>query len=537
MTNWVIDKFFGIAPKVSPRRLADGMAVLAENVDTDVEQLAPRHGLTGSYSAIDSNTVSIYDYPPNGPQIANRFQQVVRSFQPDDADNKLYFSDYPNYAKIRTIGVERRLGLPKPDGLTVAAIPGDTSDELLNESWSYVYTFVDEFGFEGPASDPTGLFTIGVGGSANLTFPPLPNQAGTSITKGYLYRTNAGDSGAAFQFVAEFTAAQMTASQGTPINDALSSADLQEVLSAEDNYPPPDETYQNGALRSLVELPGGVLAGHTPKAVHVTKPLQPHAWAYEYPCANEIVGIIEVPSGLLVLTVAGPYVLFGSTPEAMVLEKLPSEQGCLSQRSIIKVDNVVYFASKDGLCRYESGSVFVVTDPLMTRQQWQTYSPDSIHAFAHEGKYYSFNTATANFVYDPLGGQEAFTTLNLDFDIFAACREQNTDKTFIVADAGSGKSIYTFEGGTDQPYDWMSGEKQFPRPLALSYLKLYSDQDNARITVEIFADDVSVFRETILVNQLYRLPIQTKARIWQVRLTGTTTLEMLLLTNTRREIM
>lgn len=538
MANWVLDKFLGIAPKVPLRRLADGMGEIANNMDTNSQRLEPLRFPKDLNIAGGANTQSFHLYNDTY-YFSDNEQRYVETFQPDDADDKLYFTDYPSYPKIRSGAQTTRLGLPIPEAPTVAVVDaGDDSDETLNETWIYTYTFVDVFGFEGPSSPPSLRLTVGRGATASIQIPAPPNRAGLVIDKMYLYRSNAGSEAGAFQFVREISLAQAAQSLVTPINDSVLSSSLEEVLTASDNYAPPDETNLDGALRGLVSVPGAVLAGHTKKAVYVTKPGQPHAWPYVYQIPETIVGIATVPSGILVLTEGSPYMLFGASPEALVLDRIPSEQGCLSAESICRVDNALFYASHDGLCRYSNGDILVVTQALMGRNSWNAlFEPRGIRAFAYEGKYIAFNTLTGrHFIYDPFGEQASLTTFEYPHTILASYRDDAQDRTLVLVDVDGAERVMQWGEGATDVAQWKSGERQFPRPVGFSYFKIYGPQE-ARVQVELTVYPLNnPIRFEAQTNTLMRLPIRTKHRLWQIKLTTQVPIEIVVLADNPGEV-
>lgn len=533
MTAWILDTFGGLAPRYDDRQLPEQGASVATDLSPTIPALAPLRGTTLVGTA-GTNDNSLFYYN-NAWIYSNNQRDYVRTFQHNDADDKLYYSDYPNRPKVRSSSSVYNLGQPTPAALTFGAInTGDVTDISLNETWIYTYTYVDSFGFESAAAIPASAGEVGVGATVALDFPSLATGPGINIDKVYVYRSNVGSNEADFQFLVSLDA--VTAA-GSGYTDAILSSALQETLEAYTNIPPPSENDADGALRSLIPLSGNILVGHTKRSVHLSKPNQPHAWpeANKYPVPEEIVGIIDVQSGVLVLTGSAVYVLFGSAPEAMQLERIPSEQNCLSAKSIVRVDNTVMWAATDGLAVYDNGRVQIMTQDILTRAQWLAdYNPSSIHAFAHEGAYIAFGTQP--FVFNLQNQQRQLTHVTLAGTLKDMHRLEDNDQTYLLLDNGFGtQTIESWDTGTPKPYTWASKLKQFHRATALSYLRLYSSEDD-NVGLLIEADDHVLFDGLVATNSLVRLPITTKARAWRVSFTGTVRVEVFTLADALGEL-
>lgn len=533
MTAWILDQFGGIAPRFDGRRLPETWAAEATNIDPLAPALAPLPA-PNFIEAAGTNDNSLYYY--NDAWIySNNHRDYVRTFQHNDVDDKVYYSDYPNRPKIRSSGSIYNLGQPTPEPLTFGTITvGDVTDETLNETWIYTYTYVDSFGFESAASDPVSAGEVGVGASVALDFPALPTGSGINIDKVYVYRSNVGSSEADFQFLVSLDAVTAT---GAGHTDTKLSSELEEVLEAFTNIPPPSETDPDGSLKSLVSFAGNILVGHTKRTVCLSRPGLPHAWPEQnrYPVPEEIIAIIDAQSGVLVLTGKAVYMLFGSSPDAMQLERLPSEQNCLAARSVVRLDNRIYWASTDGLVVYENGAVRVLTSDIVTREQWLAdYAPDSIYAFAHEGTYVAMGTE--RFIYVPGAEARRLTRFSFPQTLKGVHRREDDDRTYLLLDDGAGtQGLYTWREGADQTYTWTTKLKQFARPSALSCFRVYSSETGT-IDMTLTLDGEDLVSGTIPLNELIRLPIRTKARLWQITLSGTARVEVLVTADNMTEM-
>ena len=513
MTSWVTETFGGLAPKIDDKRLADGLATLATNVDFDEARLSPLNDIAFEADLSSTTTQSLYKYN-NDWLVSGNLRSYVGSMLPNDTDDKLYFSDYPSYPKMQSGLATYRLGLPKPVSITSAINTVGGADETLQETWIYEVAYVDAFGFEGPSSDPTTPLIIGDGGSVDITLPGAPtgnyNMGSGAVVR--IYRSNAGTSASAFQYVTELPVATLT------YTDSLPSAELQEVNSTYNNYPAPDENSDFGALRGLIELPGGILAGFTNNTVHLSKAYQPHAWPYDFASQHKILGIKAVQGGVFVATDERPYMLIGSSPENMNIEPLLSDQACLSEESIVDMGGFAIYASPDGLCSIQAGQVTVLTKELVDPESWNAqFNPTQIKAFNYEGKYVAFTGNGQGFSFDLSEGKNALT-LHSGKQILAAHRVADEDKLYVIyKDTDiSNELLGRWNEGTALALTWQTKVKQQRKPVAFSFLKIYGDK--GRVTITVVGDDKVWLKANVPTDQLIRIPSQGKARHWQVKL-------------------
>ncbi|RME56705.1 hypothetical protein D6779_10105 [Candidatus Parcubacteria bacterium] len=342
------------------------------------------------------------------------------------------------------------LGIPYPQ-LKPTLSYDKNSDASKNDTRSYVYTFVSAWGEEGPPSPPSNsvdvdvdvfgkpqwganvavkkgdrrrptvangfVYECTVAGTTGATEPTWPTISGQTIIDGNvtwkavsqsvgitnmdisvagaynivskrIYRTNTSGGVSEFQFVAEIPLAQVS------YNDSIQSQNLGEVLPSADYDPPPSN------LAGLVSMPNGIIAGFSGNEICFSEPYQPHAWPVKYrqslklPPGGEIVGLGVYGNTLVVLTTGEPYVLTGSHPSMMSMDKLEIAQPCVSQRSIVDMGYGVAYASPDGLMVISPSGPQLFTEQLFTREDWQTFNPSSIHAYFLDGRYIAFYDTT-----------------------------------------------------------------------------------------------------------------------------------------------
>lgn len=523
MGNIKLEAFSGMAPKVLPTQLPDNMATLAVNTRFDKGGLVPWRGYGPQIQAVSGfNLRSLYFF--EGAWLTSSYpRQYVESLQPADGYNRLYFTDN-NYPKVYYQGVSYRLGLPRPatPGATITT-PGDKTDPVDVRNQSYVVTIVDAIGVEGPSSVPTASYEVGEGGVVLLDLSPCVISGNYNLGAGALfriYRTNTGSDGAIFQYVAEVPYGTLSYSDSVP-----PSMLQEELQSATWVGPPNDNTtlFPYGPLASMVEYPGGILAGHSGKTVYLSVPYVPSAWPYSYTFADEVVNVVVIQGGLLVLTKGKPHLLTGSSPDALADIPIESTESCVAARSVVDMGLYAAYASPRGLVLGEGNTVSLVTDPMFDNETWQSFIGDLslIRAGLYQGKYIAFYGTEAQlkgFIYDPQGEQGAFIQLSLD----AAAMYTSLDdgRMYMLRKlAGLGEyEIVEFGVGNYLPATWVS--KEFWYPNAVGFGAVRVQYSGATCKFRVSTDGVDRPLLTLDGNNgaPFRLAAGYRARKWQMHI-------------------
>lgn len=165
-------------------------------------------------------------------------------------------------------------------------------------------------------------------------------------------------------------------------------------------------------------MANGILAGFFDSTVCFSESYLPYAWpsAYQLTTEHEIVTAAALGNTLVVLTKGYPYLFSGISPDAMAGQKLESNQSCVSSRSAVIVNGSLIYASPDGLVGLTSGGMAVLTNQIITRDQWQEYDPSSIKAYQQEGRYLAFYGPDLDkaFIFDPASGDFRHFSMKID---------------------------------------------------------------------------------------------------------------------------
>lgn len=514
--------FRGEIPILDPRLLPENNAQVARNLDLRRGTLKPYKGVTVASSLPATiNPANLWRYDEGNDGAGFWFSwgaaydiDAVRSPIANDAYARVYWTgqDAPKMGSIAQLTAGAgpypsawyQLGVPAPESAPSAAEPAartEVPDTALETQ--YVVTLVTEFGEEGPPSDPSNIVLRWDAvegnpdhGDIEVTLPPVPS-ANLNIIKKRLYRV---ESGGTYQLVAELAAAAGTHTDTTP-SEQLGIA-LQSL-----SWSPP-----NAGLRGLTPLPGGFLAGFFGNTLAFSEPYLPHAWpaAYQLAFPDPIVAIAAISGGLVVTTTGQPWLVTGSSPEAMAQMQMDVNQPCLSKRSMVDMGGYALYAGYDGLVAVGGSEARVITADVMSRDQWQALNPSTIHAYRYDGAYLGF-TDTGSFLFTPGVGFEFFDT-----QADAGYYDVAEDQLYLV----QGSSVVTWNTGSPQTFTWRSRVHEFPPGSAgLTCGKVIAY--GYPVQLKVYADGQMVLDQPVQNAGLFRLPAGfTLARDWEVELTG-----------------
>jgi hypothetical protein len=281
---------------------------------------------------------------------------------------------------------------------------GDFIGSSVFSARAYVYTYVSEYGEEGPPSAATltngwsnATWTISV-------FAPQPADMGgadRNITRTRIYRTISANTGSTSYFlVAEIPVEQETYVDELPDNEVAFNNQLVSYFW----FGPPVD------LQGLAAFPNGIAVGFRSNEVWFSEPYRPHAWPPGYVLTTEfpIVGVGICGQSVVVCTEGTPYLITGVNPQTMSLTKIKLHEPCLFRGSIVSTDTTVIYASQNGLIQVsQSGNAGNITEQWITRERWKALTPQSnVRAIKHATSYFAFGTVVGD---DTSVAQQGFT--------------------------------------------------------------------------------------------------------------------------------
>lgn len=384
--------------------------------------------------------------------------------------------------------------------------------DALASNVLYAYTFVTSLGEESPPSPLSASLEWYPGLIVRLSnFSAAPGSR--LITKMRIYRTETSAAGITdLYFVAEVNASTLT------YDHNLATAPIVEVIPSSDYDPPP------ASAKGVVALPNGMMAAHTGREVLFSEPYQPHAWPTKYRLTTEydIVGLGAFGASLAVLTKGTPYIITGSSPETMVMEKLEVNLPCLSARGIADLGYSIAYPSVDGLVTIGPNGAAIVTKGILTRDQWQALGPSTLIAEPYSGLYVGSHVVgpgavRALAIFDVSGETPFMLKSNLDV------RAMHTDiatGTLYVIQADDLREVRAWDAGAASSMTWKSGIARTGMPVNFGAALIEASAGGTTAAANIYADGALV--GTIpSKNVPARLPSGFLASEWEIEITGT----------------
>lgn len=345
------------------------------------------------------------------------------------------------------------------------------------EARAYLYTWVTEYGEEGPPSEPTivngwsnGVWTV-------TLWTPEPENMGVlrNIKTTRLYRSISSQSGQGTYFlVAEFPVEQPTYVDTSPDNEVAFNAQMQSLYW----YGPPEN------LQGMVPFPNGITVGWKDNEIWFSEVYRPHAWPPNYVLTTEfpIVGIGVCGQSVVVCTQGSPYLVAGVNPSSMALLKINLPEPCLHRGSIVSTDTTVLYVSQNGLIQVSSsGAGGNVTEGWISRERWQALTPQkNVRAIKHATSYFAFGASAGEDVDvardgftiemsqedqtsftiwpQPGGHRLGFAQLSSpnDYDIDNVLLDQWTGVGLLLQNGGVYYYDFTDQAPTIVPYKWRS---------------------------------------------------------------------------------
>lgn len=531
MSGFKIDEFAGEAPRIRPRKLPPGFAQTAQNCNLQRGNLGPLKSGLFVWTPTKVGTIqSIYKFGGSFWFHWTTDVDVVQGPIANDTQERTYFTGdgVPKVtdASIATSGggtdyptVSYNLGLPSP-----AAAPGTSLGagggcaDKDQESVTFVYTYVTAWGEEGPPSSPSAVVDVCAGQTVTVTGMSTGPAGAYNVTTKRIY---AATLGTGYQYVGELP----VATTSFEITSFDVSAFAEELPSTTWYAPPTD-------MHSITMLPNGIAAGLSGKTVCFCEPYLLHAWPTEYQLLLDDDGISTAAVGqsVVVTTEKSTYLISGVDPAGMSMVKLEANQACVSKRSMVDMGVFALYASPDGLVAASpSGEIKLITKELLTRDQWQAYKPDSIHAYVWEGQYVAFydtGTVQSGFIFDPSSG--SFT--HLDYYATAGFNDPKADALYLVVNG----NIVQFNAGAAQTYTWKSKLFITPKPVNFGACQVIAT--SYPVTMKLYADGVLKATKSVVSNRGVRLPAGFLATDWEVELSGTGEVEEVIVVETMREL-
>lgn len=572
MTAIKIENFGGMVPRLSDRLLPNNYAAETSNAKLQSGELRGVHR-EKFLEEIGDDRLWAFRIPDGAGQLWIDFfgpGDAISNPLAEDAFDRYYWSDDANQhvrfntrARIAAGDPEYFLGCPTPTTAPTVMVTGGGTPVSTR---AYVYSFVNIYGDESGPSPPTVA-----SGAASDTWtlsdletgnpPNVVGKAPFEFKK--IYRTQTGASGVAtFKFVAQIDYLDTTYVDTVSDTDVALNEDMDITLWAE----PPI------ALKNIIMHPNGFAAGFVDNALYLSVPFRVHAWPAEYVLSTEypIVGLGVFGNSISVMTEVSPYLATGTQPQALTLTDSRVVEPCLAKSSIVNILNGTYYASQNGLVAVHQGGVDIVTNNLISQEEWVAeYKPQDIIAARYQTMYLALNDPANSLGFKIDTQEERIAIVDIDWSDY-----QQTGWLKEDVYTGNVMLFYTelpsgiptqaaFWDDTNEPrvqWTWRSKEFHLAKPVNLGACLIAARPstptpgggnpvENQTITLKAFilpaappTDPntagalVEVYNQVIEPNVEVSLPSGFKSAVWQFELSSMMDVYSMQLAETKREL-
>jgi hypothetical protein len=410
----------------------------------------------------------------------------------------------------------------------------------VNTATSYVYTFVNDLGWESAPSDPSLTILRPDGVSVSVTTPtiaPVGTDPLYAITTKRIYREVTGATGTALLLVAERPLAEAVYVDVLPDNK-VGPGVLQTELW---DLPHP-------LMEGIIHLPNGVMAGFFRNQLCFSVAGYPFAWPLDYrkTTDTDIVSIANIDNTVVIGTKSFVYTATGNDPANYSMSKPGEPQSCVSKTGMVYLDGYgVMFPSPDGyqVCAGSAGNVKNATELVFTKDQWKLLDPSSILAAVHDGVLHFWFTGTtpdAGYAYDTK--QSGFGLISLGYHATAAHVNPISDELYLALDLFSEPTdaalpipasfalaviptIYQFNAHATAKmiYRWRSKLNLMAYPTTFHFAKIQAN-DFTNVIARFYVDGVLLYQKVVTTNSEFRIPEKLAQNSFEMELIGTSSM-------------
>lgn len=469
--------FTGESPKVIPRLLPDTAAQRAVNTRLDDGALTPIRKPYAVHEFAEQSLKTIVRH--NGEWLG--WVDEVNAVPGPVASDRLYITGNGE-PKMRVGSTVYPLAVPFPETALTATVSG-TATQDIPTTRLYVYTWVTGFSEESEPCPISADVTWKPGQTVTLSgFEAIPT--GRNITHQRIYRSQTSASTAQLYLIAEREATT------ADFVDTVAPEAFQEPIPSTQYNPPP------AGLRGLTAMPNGMMAAFDGKDLYFCEPYLPHAWPASYTLTTDfpIVGLGAFGTSLVVMTTGNLYLVSGTAPESMVMEKLELNLPCVSSRGIVDMGYSIVYPSHDGLVVASSNGASVVTKGLFSRDEWLRMNPSTVLASQYYGRYfmpYSYidenDVPQAGTLIIDLTGEQQFV-IRTDVVPQAMFHEVETGKLFMLI----GSKVWEWDSIYRPFYQQTWKSKLFVMPKPANFGALLVEADSTLSATDIEAIEAEI---------------------------------------------
>jgi hypothetical protein len=151
---------------------------------------------------------------------------------------------------------------------------------------------------------------------------------------------------------------------------------------------------------------------------------------------------------------------------------------CFSRRGMVSTDAGVLYPSVNGLVLINSPTPQVVTQDIMTKEEWlRRYDVSSIFATSYGMQYIAFDTESSGFIYSPTEPASKLVDLDQFDEVVGIETDRHSGDVYLIYQ----DRVWEWDpdGATRMYWRWKSKEFHFPTPLNFGALKIkFNDEDD-----------------------------------------------------------
>lgn len=302
--------------------------------------------------------------------------------------------------------------------------------------------------------------------------------------------------------------------------DDFSSKYLTDNLVSDEWIGPPED------LQGLTVIQNNILAGFVRNSLYMTEPDQPHAWpeAYIKVLDVDIVAIRAISGvGALVLTQRHPYVLTGSDPTTMTLQRVDALYPCISAQGAVSMNLGVVYPTYEGLAIYSpAAGIRLATAAIYNSDEWAiALDPTTLVGVYHDNSYFaSHDGGSFVYMYDQESGG---SFVNCDTVFTAAYNDAKNGKVYLATGTSGDIVQWDAAGQPPQTAVWKSKKLVGQEYTNIGAARIKADySDTTTLTFTMWADGVEVFSHEIYDDKIFRLPRGYRADTFEVAVEGNT---------------
>ncbi len=495
-------QFKGELPALSPRKLPEGYAQTADNCDFRDGGLRAIKGLEAK-ADLDGVRKSIYKIGDTWLDFSGDVS-FARASVFDDSSRLYYMGDsYPRQRKAN--GDILRLGVPAPPEALNIQIEGTAEEGArVLTTTVYVYTYVNALGEEGAFSPPSAPFPIKEGEYAQLSnfLAPEPAVAGFTGDKIRIYRSSTGGTSGVVPFMLVDEIDYPGDFGGFTHDDQKDASEL--------TYTAESEFYDipHASLEGLVSTQNGLMFAFKDNEVHICEPFLMYAYPQENMKTTEsdVMGIGFYEGAVVVTTKTRPYILTGYQPVSMDFRPLPYLQACESKKSVVNIPGGVIYATPSGLFLLSGSGGSLITEDIISPEQWKAAGPEDIMAVNWRGKYLAFYEGTdKGFLLDP---KDPFVSpIDLDgVDVNGIHYSAEDDAVYLSCTDGAANKIMKWDAEGYLDYAYKSRKVFSQRAVSFAAARITGNFSGARdVKFTLIGDGADVTEHTCTGEGWFRL--------------------------------